>query len=99
MAGDFRSPGFGSWRASPAAPHYFNDSVADSSFAHGSYQGAARDRVKLWSQSASRRPAVIDPLIQDAILDSLQLLLPPRRPLLALQEGFGCGTFGAAMRK
>src|SRR5204863_7210546 len=88
MAGDFGSPGFGSWRASAAAPRYVNDSVAGSNFTHGTYQGAPRNRVKLWSQSASRGPAVIDPMIPDAILDSSQLRLPRHRPLLALQEGF-----------
>src|SRR2546430_10623398 len=73
MAGDFRSSGFESWRASAGVTRYLNDSVAGSSFANCSYQGATCDRVKLWSQAASRRPAVIDPVIEDAILESLEL--------------------------
>src|SRR5438067_2872029 len=99
MAGDFGSPGFGSWRASAAAPRYVNDSVAGSSFTHGTYQGAPRNRVKLRGQSASRRPAVIDPMTPDAILDSSQLLLPRQTPLLALQEGFGAVRSASEMRK
>src|SRR6266513_1973782 len=98
MAGDFGSPGIGSSRTSAAAPRYVNDSVAGSSFTHGTYQGASRNRVKLRSQSASRRLAVIDPMILDAILYSSQLLLPRHRPLLAFHGGFAAVRSASAMR-
>src|SRR5436190_22108600 len=99
MAGDFGGPGVGSPRASAHAPRCVKDSVADSDCPHGTYQGASRNRVKLRSQSASRRPAVIDPMILDAILYSSQLLLPGHRPLLAFHEGFAAVRSASAMRK